>query len=168
MEYKTFREIPQFPHANYRVNMMWDYIEKWMSEQNVDTNPAYQRGYVWTEEQKEKYLEYRLRGGMSGKDIYWNSKDWMRSLTDEVIELVDGKQRLDAVLGFMNNKVKAFGKFKKEFEDKLPAITHDFVFHINNLASKKEVVEWYLGLNRGGSIHTEADLKPAYDLLKTL
>lgn len=167
MNYKTFKEIPQFPHANYNSNITWDYIEKWISEKNVNTNPLYQRGYVWSEEQKERYIEYRLRGGISGKDIYWNSKNWMRGSADEVIELVDGKQRLDAVLGFMNNEVKAFGNYRNQFEDESPLFFQDFVFHINNLSSQKEVVEWYLGLNRGGSIHTEEDLKPAYDLLKT-
>jgi len=173
MDYKTFREIPQFPFASYRVNMGWGYLEDWMRQQNeyyvVELNPAYQRGYVWSEEQKERYIEYQLKGGFSGKDIFWNSPSWMRGVTKkgEVIELVDGKQRVDAVIGFMNNKVKAFGKFKNEFEDKLPPIKYDLIFHINNLQTQKEVVEWYLGLNRGGSIHTETDLKPAYDLLKT-
>jgi hypothetical protein len=33
---------------------------------------------------------------------------------------------------------------------------------------KRDVVEWYIGINTGGSIHTEEDLKPAYELLLTL
>lgn len=174
--YKSFKDIPQFPFASYRINVSWDYLPVWIKSQGeskygmIELNPPYQRGYVWTQEQKELYLEYRLRGGMSGKDIFWNCPNWMSNTrpdkTSDRLELVDGKQRIDAVLGFLDNKVKAFGKFLNEYEGKLHGIHHDFVFHVNNLDTEKEVVEWYLGLNKGGSVHTEKDLEPAYQFLK--
>src|SRR6267378_3217751 len=122
--YKRFQDIPQFPFASYHVNIAWDYLEIWLNDQgnneiyNMNLNPAYQRGYVWTQDQKERYIEYRLRGGFSGKDIFWNCPNWMggrwHKATD-VLELVDGKQRIDAVLGFINNKVRAFGRLKNEY-----------------------------------------------------
>lgn len=173
MEYKKFSEIPQFPFASYHVNMPWSGLEKWLKEEdeyfNLDMNPVYQRGYVWTEQQQISYIEYRLRGGFSGKDIFWNCKTWMGSTKKgDRLELVDGKQRIKAVLDFMDNKIKVFGNYYRDFEDKLHLIGHDFIFHVNNLDTQMQVVEWYLGMNTGGSIHTEKDLKPAYDHIESL
>ena len=75
---------------------------------------------------------------MPGKDIYWNSKNWINGSMNEIIELVDGKQKLNDVLGFMNNKVKSFDNYKYQFEDKLSIIAYDLIFHINNLSSQKK------------------------------
>ena len=172
--YSSFAAIPKFPHANYRVNMAWHYIHQFISGQPlVELNPDYQRGYVWTQEQKEKYLEYRLMDGISGRIIYWNCPNWQRengnSDYDNTLELVDGKQRLNAVFEFLDNKVKVFGKFLNEYSDAdvIKRMRYEFEFHINNLPNKKEVVEWYLGLNNGGSIHTEDDLKIARSVLQS-
>jgi len=168
-----FSDIPQFPFASYRVNMPWDHIQRWMDGNKdyyvLDLDPPYQRGYVWTPEQQTAYLEYQLRGGFSGKDIFWNAPEWNKIKgKGSKLEIVDGKQRLKAVSDFLGNKVKAFGHFYKEFEDQLGITGHDFIFHVNNLQTEKSVVKWYIGMNTGGSVHTEKDLKPALDLLKKL
>lgn len=166
-----FQDIEQFPFASYTVNQSWRYLQDWIDNNNkdimkCDMNPFFQRGYVWTKEQKTAYIEYQLKGGFSGKDIFWNCPTWMNIRNDEnIITLVDGKQRLSAVLGFLNDKVKAFGLKYSEFEGKIP-IDIDLIFHINNLKTTKEVVKWYVGFNTGGSIHTEEDLKPALDYLR--
>ncbi|MFW5848052.1 MAG: DUF262 domain-containing protein [bacterium] len=170
-----FKDIPQFPHANYIVNIGWKYLNDWLNSHNENTmklemNPPYQRGYVWSQQQKIAYIEYQLKGGFSGKDIFWNCKTW-NSLkgNPNVVELVDGQQRVKSVLEFLNNKFPIFdGHYFKDFEDTLFVLNADFVMHVNNLQSDKEIVQWYLGMNTGGSIHTDEDLKPAYDMLKEL
>lgn len=106
---------------------------------------------------------------MSGSDIFWNAKGWSRG-TSEVLEIVDGKQRLDAVLGFFADKVLVFGDYFHNFDGHL-SLSDEFHFYINDLEDPKDVVQWYIDLNTGGSIHTEKDLSPAYkwlDFLKTL
>ena len=166
-----FSDIKQFPFANYHVNVSWRYLKDWIKnhgEVNIDFNPPYQRGYVWSEEQKIAYVEYQLKGGVSGKDIYFNHPYWMDFSLEGELQIVDGKQRIQAVLDFLNNKIKAFGYYYNEFEDNISSLSPDFVIYINNLKSQKEVVEWYIGMNTGGSIHTEKDLEPAYEYLKTL
>ncbi len=171
-EYTSFRSIKQFPHANYKVNVAWEGVKRFINEQPlVNLDPDYQRGYVWTQQQKERFMEYRLMGGMSGKIIYWNCPNWMdnqgTTIWHDTIELVDGKQRINCVLDFLENKVKVFGKYMNEYIDPeyVRRIKFDFEFHINVLSSKKEVIEWYLGLNNGGSVHTEDDLNIARSLL---
>ncbi len=167
-----FRDIPKFPFASYVVNIGWDYLPSWIEEHNKDImrcelDPFYQRGYVWTKKQKISYIEYQLKGGFSGRDIFWNCPNWLSFKdADNVIQLVDGKQRIDSVLGFLNDKIPAFGLKYSEFEDDLPPVEPSLIFHVNNLKTEKEVVEWYVGFNTGGSIHTAKDLKPALDYLK--
>jgi len=72
--------------------------------------------------------------------------------------LVDGKQRLNAVLRFLRNEIPAFGHFYREFKDKLSMTGPSFRWHVNDLKGKKAVLNWYLELNAGGTVHTDAEL----------
>lgn len=169
-----FSEIKKFPFANYSINVSWQFLPSWLKSQaeffNVQLDPPFQRGYKWNMDQKITFIEYQLKGGFSGKDIFWNSPNWNgHIIKNDVLQLVDGKQRISTVLDFLDNKIKVFNGYSiNDFEDKLPYIEPDFKFHVNNLKSQMDVVDWYLGLNTGGSIHTEEDLKPAYNYYKTL
>ena len=121
-------------------------------------------------DQKIAFIEYQLKGGFSGKHIFWNSPNWDSvAKKNDPLQLVDGKQRINAVLDFLDNKIKIFGGYSiNDFEDKLKFTEPDFIFHVNNLKTQLDVVNWYLGLNTGGSIHTKEDLKSAYDYYKIL
>lgn len=170
-----FSDIKKFPFASYNVTIGWLFLQDWLDRHNedilkVDMDPEYQRGYIWTLRQKVLYIEYQLKGGFSGRDIFWNCPTWMHFNDKEnIIELVDGKQRINTVLEFLNNKIPVFGNYYyKDFEDSLDFLEPRLNFHVNNLKSRKEVIEWYIGFNAGGSIHTEEDLKPAFELLKRL
>lgn len=166
-----YTDIKKFPFASYHVTMPWVGIKQWLQSNNenimqLNMDPFYQRGYVWSTEQKIAYIEYQLRGGFSGKDIFWNCPTWVSfDKSINVIELVDGKQRINAVLEFLADKIPVFGCFCSEFEGKLPWSEAYFTFHVNNLKITEEVVEWYVGMNTGGTAHTEKDLKPALDYL---
>jgi len=167
-----FRDIPQMSQANYAVSVSWSYLESWLDHNSsegttLEMDPEYQRGYVWSDEQKTAYCEYTLKGGMSGQDIFWNCASWMKKF-DSPVEIVDGKQRISAVLDFLHNKIKVFGHYYKDFEDRLDPIEPRFTFHVNDLEDPIEVVQWYLDMNTGGSIHTEKDLKPAREMLARL
>lgn len=167
-----FSDIKQFPRSNYYINVPWSHINNWLEDQGsyfkLELEPDFQRGYVWSTYQKESYLEYILRGGVSGKDIYWNCKGWDNAVKNSPLQIVDGKQRLNAVQEFLSDKVMVFGHYYSEFEDKLSLIQHNFNVHVNSLQSDQEIVEWYISMNVGGSVHTPEDLKPAYEFLKTI
>lgn len=172
MKITKFKDIPRFPHSNYVIDVEWNHLKGWLKDIKddigLDFDPPYQRGYVWNEDQKIAYVEYCLRGGFSGKDIFWNSARWQGGGMPGVMEIVDGKQRVSAVLDFLDNKFKAFGSHYSEFTDSPRLMEGRFKFHINNLETPLEVVKWYLGMNQGGSIHTEKDLAPAYEFLNKL
>jgi hypothetical protein len=159
--------------ANYSANVSWcelDYkLTKWGDiEGNINLDPDYQRGHVWTRRQQIEYLEYILRGGISGRSIFWNCPGWMKTGKGGFrgpMELVDGKQRINAVLCFLANKVKVFGHFYREYTDKLDFIRCNFLFHVNDLDNRKDVIQWYLDLN-SGTPHSRNDIKMAEELLQ--
>lgn len=167
---------PYVPSNSYHVNVGLDYLPaqlyRYVHHYGLDIDPDFQRGRVWTQRQKELFMEYFLRDGRSGKDIFINCPTWVRGNCgidnpDSWMVLVDGKQRITAAIEFMNNQVQVFGHYYREFKDK-PRITHSsFNWHVNSLATREEVLHWYLQLNEGGTVHTEADLSKVHRLLET-
>jgi len=160
-----FADIPLITAAKYHVDVFWDYIEDWIDREEVDMNPDFQRDYVWTQKQKEQYVEWILRNGNSGRDIYFNHPGWFREWDGRMV-IVDGKQRIEAVIGFLNNEVKAYGYYKKEYSDKYRIMQCSFSVHVADLTTKKEVLQWYLDMNTGGTIHTDREIRKVKELLK--
>ena len=166
--FTKFQDIPQFTRdANYRVNQSWNYLQDWLDrqiEEELDISPPWQRAHVWNNDQRSRYVEFILRGGRSGRDLYFNHPGWMGSFKGEFV-LVDGKQRLSAVCKFLNNEIPAFGTLYKDYEDKLPFMHVDFVININTLQTRAEVLNWYIDLNRGGTPHTDEEIEKVEKML---
>lgn len=156
-----FQDIPQLTrHPDYACDIPVDYFEDYFTravKDGLDPDPDFQRGYVWTPDQQTRFIEFILRGGQSGRDIYTNCANWMKGGRKNYV-LVDGKQRIDAMLGFLRNTVPVFGNtFYRDFTDNL-TIHHGFKWHVNNLDTRAEVLQWYLDLNSGGTVHTSDEL----------
>lgn len=164
-----FVDVPQFTSVgNYQVNMPLRYlsqrIEEWIKDDNLQLVPDFQRGHVWIEEQQVKYIEFLLKGGNSARVIYFNHPGWMTGFQGDFV-CVDGLQRLTACLRFLNNEIKAFETYYKDFEDKIP-MDIDLLINVNNLKTKKEVLKWYLEMNSGGTVHTEEEINKVKRLLE--
>jgi len=163
-----FKDIKSFiTCTHYECDVSWDYLLRWLemiNEHNhIKLNPDFQREHVWTEEQRERYVEYILRDGISSRDIYWNCVDQYKK--NNPIILVDGKQRLETATRFVNNQTKAFGHYFGEYEDKL-GILVTFRMRINNLKTRAELLQWYIDLNAGGVVHTDEEIERVRKLLE--
>ena len=170
------RNLPKFIHGgNYACDVSWNYLEEWLASHSrdgasLDLDPDFQRGHVWDDAKRIKYVEYVLRGGESSKDLWWNCKNWMGGGAGP-IQIVDGKQRMEAALRFVRNDLPVFSDLRQEqepgaregwlyseFEDKLGILDASFRMHVNNLPKRELVLQWYLDLNEGGVVHTEDEL----------
>lgn len=166
-----FQDIPKIKNSHYHVDIPWgglqDHLDRYLKYYNLELDPDFQRGHVWSENQQIAYVEYILREGMSGREIYFNCPNFMGN-SDDVgpMQLVDGKQRITAVLRFLNNEIKAFDYYFNEFEDRLPLMC-GFSVHINNLKSKKDVLQWYIDLN-SGIAHTEEEIKKVKNMMERI
>lgn len=171
-----FDSIPRYMTTRYSVDVNLGFIEKWIDDNEKDPDlrleldPDFQRGHVWTREQQDRYMEHLMRGGISGRDIYFNSPEYTWTKQDHCdypkMVCVDGLQRITAVRGFLKGEVSPFGHYIHEFEDNI-ARSHRISLHVhvNDLQTRKEVLEWYLQLNSGGTVHTQEELDRVRGLL---
>jgi hypothetical protein len=166
-----FRDISQFPQCYYRCDVSWTYLEHHIERQRehgsaaLDLEPDFQRAHVWIPSQQIAYVEYVLRGGTSGKELYFNCPGWMNDFRGPYV-IVDGKQRLEAVRAFLRGDIPAFGHYRGDYTDS-PDILHvNFSWNIAAIDTRAEVLKWYLNFNSGGSVHTQAELDRVRELLE--
>jgi hypothetical protein len=177
-----FNDIPYWQSPNYHINIPWDHLVKeWMwKDKNgiywqgkdkgtiVDLQPDFQRDYVWTKEQQIAYIEAMFSGCMTGREIYFNHPTWgsYKNFDKYPVICVDGQQRIGAVFAFIENKSPLFGHLRNEYEDMMPMDRAYFHLWCSNMKTKKEVYEWYLHLNSGGTVHTKEELDKVRELIK--
>jgi hypothetical protein len=135
----------------------------------LDLDPDFQRGHVWTEQKQIEFVEYCLKGGAGSRDIYFNHPGWNTHYKG-LMTLVDGKQRLESVRKFLRNELPIFdGHCLNDFDKpkRMLRISDAYLnFHVNNLKTRKELLQWYLEINTGGVVHTDEEINKVRDLLE--
>ena len=167
IDFKTIKKLTGSPRykADTPLKYLSDKIADWTENLGLDLDVDFQRGHVWTEDQQVKFVEFIIRGGKTTPFLF-NHPNWMGSFKGEFV-VVDGKQRLTALLKFLNGELKVFGGFIDEFEN-LQLNTFDISFWINDLKTRKEVLQWYLELNSAGTPHTKDELDKVKNILKKI
>jgi hypothetical protein len=169
-----FDDIPTLTKSgSYQVNVSWcfllEYLKTQLGEYGLDLEPDFQRGHVWTEEQQVAYVEYALRdGAITGRDLYFNCPGWQRGgigTPESPYVIVDGLQRLTAATKFLRNELRAYGHLHREFKGRLHLTGPQFIWHVNDLKTRAEVLQWYLEFNSGGTPHSQAELARVRKLL---
>ncbi len=172
-----FNEIPQFiSSSGYEINMPLDFLEnkiqEWIKDDyyNLQLNPDFQRGHVWTKDQQISFVEYYFRGGTSGRVLYFNKPSWNHEATtnyDDFV-IVDGLQRLTALRRFLSEEIQIFGQYLKEFGQRIRMARscNNLKLNINTLQTKAEILEWYLQMNTGGTVHTDQEITKVKKLLQ--
>lgn len=170
VSYKQFKN--RVPEGYYKVNVDWydleDTLKRWEQDDYIcklNKNPNFQRGHVWTKAQQIAYVEFKISGGTGSNIIHFNCPGWMHNFKGPFV-LVDGLQRLTAVLRFIKGEIPAFGHYVSEFEQGLRFANADFIFCVNNLSKESEVLRWYIEMNSGGTPHTEEEIEKVRNLLK--
>lgn len=128
--------------------------------------PDYQRGRVWTDEQSSLFVGFVLTGGQP-------PPVWIQEHPDsETEEIVDGLQRLSAMRLFMEGAIPAElpnsqRVWRRDLSEDANILLHSL--HINKmivcLPTRADVLRLYLRLNRGGTVHTEAEINRVQALL---
>lgn len=161
-----YKDIPKLRRAHYGVDVDLDFLEqhvqRYIDDYSLDLNPDFQRGHVWTQVQRERYMEWLLRGGETGRDIYFNCPGWQGAY-DGTMVIVDGLQRLTTCRMFVANEVQAFGRYMRDFAGRPGLI--GLRFHVANYKSRADVLQWYLDINSGGTIHSADELARVQALL---
>lgn len=137
-------------------------LQSWDTDYGLDLDPEFQRGHVWKQEHQIKFVEFILRGGVA-PIIMFNSpayNDFVKSKLPDTVVLVDGKQRINAILMFLDNKLPVFGgNYRKDIEgiDVLLKMKYITVC-VNNLTTEQEILQWYIEMNEGNVAHSEEEI----------
>lgn len=179
--------INAIPAANYAVTVRLTAIESnlnsYTNNEGLDLEPDFQRGHVWTQSQQIAYCESFVRGvlGESGKTISFNSPTWAthnrRKDSDlDKIVCIDGLQRLTALRKFMEKEFKIFphiqgGVYWDFFNGtsrslKTPA--NGVIFKVFDMQYKKDILDYYLSFNGGGTPHSQEEINRIINMRKAL
>ena len=122
----------------------------------LDMNPDYQRDFVWEEKDKVALIDSIFSNIEIGKFCFVHHNYGDKYL----YEVLDGKQRIRAILDFYENRFAYKGKY---YNDLLPLDKHWFEQYtissatVNNV-NKKAVLKYFLLLNRSGKKMDEKQL----------
>jgi len=86
------------PRRDHVLSYSWSDVESILNrvvEFNVADNARYQREYAWTLEDKQRLIRAALNGRSLGKLVFVKRPYPLQS------QLLDGKQRIDALLGYV-------------------------------------------------------------------
>jgi hypothetical protein len=154
-----FGDIPLFPHCAQEYDVFFDGLQRWVDrcvKEGLDIDPPYQRAHVWTVEQQRAFVEHLLRGGEVSRVIIINAP--MDRSGYKGATLLDGKQRLQAVTLFMDNKLDIFGgHYLKDFTGHMRVFAGRLHWRVC-LPTEVEVLDLYLSINVGGTPHTHDEI----------
>ncbi len=124
----------------------------------LDLNPDYQRGNVWTQEQKVDLIDSIFRNIDIGK--FTIIKREYRENFDFLYEVLDGKQRIIAVSEFFEGRFTYMGR---RYQDLHPHDQHHFKNYAISYAeinplNDEQKYRYFLKLNTTGVAHDEEHL----------
>lgn len=159
--------------ATYEVDVQLGYVENFLRSQSSDMaamggalelEPDFQRGHVWTNEQRVKYVESLLRG-CAPRTIMFNCPGWTRGkepgdIRPHTFQCVDGLQRLTAVRMFMSGELRVFGDLCAADLKGSPfdPARYRLKIAVFEFTSRADLLQFYLDLNSGGTVHGTAEL----------
>ena len=162
------------PKAAYTVdvhlNNMEDFFQKQADELppmggTFELEPDFQRGHVWADAQRISYVEAVLRGTAPTR-ILFNCPGWQRNdaeggdIRPYTFQCVDGLQRLTSVRKFMAGEFPIFGGLSVEDLKSTPFSLGRFRFQfcVYEFKHRSELLQFYLDLNEGGTVHAQSEL----------
>lgn len=129
-------------------------------------NPDYQRGYVWTYEDKHNYLRSVFEDRDLGKFIFVED----RSYSEYRLEVLDGKQRMSALLEFYTSQLPYNGKYYHNLSKHDRYLIEGRMVQFAQIDkaqySKADLLSLFLDLNTAGVPQTEEHLDHVRELLR--
>lgn len=136
-------------------------LQKYSDGWGLVLDPPFKGVHSWTILQQTAFIEDLLTGGFGSANILFNCPNWLTPKCRGPIVLVDGAQRLKAIRAFLGGQIKIFQHYTYDDFEPMEALRFNAFFHINNLATEREVIDWYISLNKGYIVHDPLELEHA-------
>ena len=116
-------------------------IYKWYTEDNLIVNRRYQRKLVWTLNEKQHFINTIMKKYPVPLFLLVNSSNESNDTGSQKKEIIDGLQRLEAIISFILNKfpVKIEGEYKYFNLDVYPG--NGILIKSNKLNQKTPVID---------------------------
>ena len=159
------------PLCNYHVNVSIGDLIHSIEQFEIDLNPEYQRGHVWSAEQERKFVGAMLENHKAIPPFWfnWTNKKFNRSDS----EIVDGKQRITALLHWLAGDIIAecpcgISIHYSDLSEIDNRNVENYILMDWNFVqlSRKDVMKFYLRLNSGGTIHNAEELDRVKKLIE--
>ena len=170
---KTIKKKRILHGQSYTVGL--DYLKDFLFDRpELELNPIFQRGNVWTQEQQIAFVENFLRRPQAvNRKIYFNDGKIFNKLTPnennsfiaEKWVCLDGLQRLTALLDFMDGKFACFDsqvtwdKIQKAPNKHEVLSDSDLEIYQLYMRTNQEVIDFYVDFNSAGTPHSEEEIE---------
>lgn len=104
---KPYEDVLEIIDMNVQVKNLYDAYKGKSNILGTDTmelNPEYQRGIVWTDEQKQNYIKNLFEGRAYIQPTIILYSDDSKPGISWIWEVLDGKQRLTTIFEFIENE----------------------------------------------------------------
>lgn len=175
-----YLRIRPMPRATYTVDVLLNLLEGWLQGQESDMaamggsfelSPDFQRGHVWTPEQRVSYVESFVRE-MAPRTILFNCPGWTEDskggdIPAHAFQCIDGLQRLTTMRMFMAGELKVFGGMTIKDLEGTPfdmARSKTLQVAVYEFKWRHDLLDFYLLLNSGGTAHSKSELDRVREL----
>ena len=123
----------------------------------VNFEPDYQRGYVWTDKDKEYLLDSVFANIDIGKFVFVA----LDQVDDYAYEILDGKQRLSTLIDFYQNRIPYKGIYFNDlsFKDRRTFLEHSVMYCDIANVDENTKLRHFVMLNRAGKVMDEEHLR---------
>lgn len=171
------RKRKSYNESFERVDLNTDfmYLLEMYENGELFMDPVYQRDFVWTKEQKQLYVKNLFEDKASIRPTFVEYSETLEDGTRKrVAEVLDGKQRIKALIDFYNNEFDVDGLYYKDlhhldqiFFERLNVVYTRIMNREGRNDLKLETkIELFLEINMLGTRMSDEDLKKAQALLK--
>lgn len=132
----------------------------------INFDPEYQREYVWELDEKVNLIDSIFNNIDIGKFVFIH-KGW----NDEFYyEILDGKQRIRAILDYYENKFAYKGKFFNELSNKDKNHFTDYPITMAEVRdiSKKQVLKYFVKLNKHGKVMDKKQIEKVEKMIEEI
>lgn len=163
--------------AQWQADYQWSRLEQGLERLasqygELELNPDFQRGHVWTPEQQVAFITSCLRGvvASNGFLIQLNCPSWSDKYdaTDlpPGLQCIDGLQRYTAVVEFVRGNIRPFGFSADELANTRFSPARFYMkVAIHGFTKRADLLEHYLSINAGGTPHSADEIERVRGLL---
>lgn len=138
----------------------------------LELTPDFQRGHVWTEAQQSRFIESCLRGVVNRESLVvqmncpnFELDDQLGDIPD-LVQCIDGLQRLTAIDRFVKGEITAFGYTADDLEGTEFCVKRQHIkVAVHTFRWRRDLLDHYLTINAGGTPHSAEEIERVRGLL---